>query len=457
MLTSAIEQARNLYENTDGIMVCDKFGYVEYMDWPGGGRLADEVVGMHVTQVYPELTNETSTIMRAIKTGTPRYDERQVIHSHKGDLLDIVSTTIPLFMNGEVVGAMTATIYYEHYKKRSRRTEGSREHLYVLDDIISQDPTMIALKERCKIIANNNSPVLLYGETGTGKELFAQSLHTCSSRNGKPFVSQNCAAIPNSLLEGIFFGVEKGSFTGAETRKGLFEQADGGTLFLDEINSMDLTMQAKLLKIIEEQQVRRLGSTKNTYFDTRIICAMNQEPMEVVKTGKMREDLFYRISVVRIDIPPLRNRKQDIMILTDYFIQEFNQKMNKNIRGISELVKMTFESYDWRGNVRELKNTLEGSFSFCTSSTINMLDIPNFQGRPCQPRDCQPEGPKQQPFYDESLSLSENVAAYERTIILQVLNQTGNRVSQAARKLGLSRQSLTYKMEKYGIYAHPYG
>ena len=450
MIANAIEQARHLYAHVDGIMICDKHGYVEYLEWSGCSYSAWEVVGKHITEVYPELTPQTSTIMLALQTGMPIYDERQVLHSYKGELLDIVSTTIPLMMDGEVVGAMNATIFHERYKRSKQRSGTSQENLYVLDDIISQDPTMIALKERCSIIANNDSSVLLYGETGTGKELFAQSLHTCSRRAGRPFISQNCAAIPQSLLEGIFFGVEKGSFTGAEDRKGLFELADGGTLFLDEINSMDLAMQAKLLKVIEEQRVRRLGGTKLRFFNTRIICAMNQEPTEVLNTGKMREDLFYRISVVRIDIPPLRNRKQDIMILTDYFIEQFNRKMNKRIKGVSELVRMTFESYDWRGNVRELRNTVEGAFSFCCGNTINMIDIPNLQSRCADSREPTSLRPRAPEFYNESLTLAENVAIYEESIIRQVLEKSGN-YTAAARQLGLSRQTLAYKAQKYGI------
>lgn len=450
MITNALEQAKRLYAETDGVMVCDKYGYVEYMKWYSDVLRSEEVTGKHVTDVYPELDDETSTIMRAIKSGQPRYDERQVIHSFKGDLLDIVSSTIPLFIGKEVVGAMTATVFYEKYKQMKRTAGRGQEDLYVLDDIISQDPTMIALKERCNIIANTDSPVLLYGETGTGKELFAQSLHTSSRRSGKPFVSQNCAAIPESLLEGIFFGVEKGSFTGAESRKGLFELADGGTLFLDEINSMDIAMQAKLLKVIEEQQVRRLGSTKTTRFNTRIVCAMNQEPSEVLKSGQMREDLFYRISVVRIDIPPLRSRKQDIMILTDYFINYFNRKMGKSIRGVSELVKMTFQNYDWRGNVRELRNTLEFSFNICPGNIINMRDIPNIQMEEAHAASAPAAEPERVPLYDESLSLTENVTAYERAVICRVLESSAN-VTEAARQLGLSRQTLSYKLEKYHI------
>ncbi len=466
MITNALVQARQLYEDTDGVLVCDKYGYVEFMKWFHDGILADEVVGMHVTDVYPELNNQTSTIMRVIESGKPRFDERQVIHTCRGELLDIVSSTIPLMAGNEVIGAMTSTIFYEKYqagKGLPRRQQGD---LYTLDDIISQDPIMIALKERCTLIANNDSPVLLYGETGTGKELFAQSLHTCSHRAKKPFISQNCAAIPESLLEGIFFGVEKGSFTGAENRKGLFELADGGTLFLDEINSMELSMQAKLLKAIEEQQVRRLGSAKSTHFHTRIICAMNQNPAEVLHAGLMRTDLFYRICVVRIDIPPLRDRKPDVMILTDYFINYFNRKMGKSIRGVSALVKMTFQNYNWKGNVRELRNTLEYAFNLCQGSIINMSDLPDILQENYRIQSCLQEMESSHSIihekkeetiteknafpYDEALSLTENTSAYEKEAISRILAKTDS-ITEAAKLLRISRQTLSYKIEKYRL------
>ena len=467
MITNALVQARELYEDTDGVMVCDKYGYVEYMKWFHDGILAcEEVIGIHVTDVYPELDNQTSSIMRVIESGEPRFDERQVIHTCKGKLLDIVSSTIPLLAGEEVIGAMTSTIFYDKYRKGKGLPKRQQGDLYTLDDIISQDPIMIALKERCALIANNDSPVLLYGETGTGKELFAQSLHTCSYRAKKPFISQNCAAIPESLLEGIFFGVEKGSFTGAENRKGLFELADGGTLFLDEINSMDISMQAKLLKAIEEQQVRRIGSARSTSFHTRIICAMNKSPAEVLRAGLMRTDLFYRICVVRIDIPPLRDRKPDVMILTDYFINYFNRKMGKSIRGVSALVKMTFQNYNWKGNVRELKNTLEYAFNLCESPMINMGDLPDILQEDSELGNFLPErhteaAKEQAPdkkeqekagfFYDEALSLTENTAAYEKEVISRILAKTAS-VTEAARLLKISRQTLSYKMEKYCLY-----
>lgn len=229
-------------------------------------------------------------------------------------------------------------------------------------------------------------PCFSTGRREPGKELFAQSLHTCSHRAQKAFYLPELRGDPESLLEGIFFGVEKGSFTGAENRKGLFELADGGTLFLDEINSMDISMQAKLLKAIEEQQVRRIGSAKSTHFHTRIICAMNKSPAEVLRAGLMRTDLFYRICVVRIDIPPLRDRKPDVMILTDYFINHFNRTMGKSIQGVSALVKMTFQNYNWKGNVRELKNTLEYAFNLCQGNIINMGDLPDILQEDLEPQ-----------------------------------------------------------------------
>ncbi len=452
MITHAFEQAKQLYNDTDGILVCDKYGYIELAYWGNGIDLpTSEAEGRHITEAYPELDEQTSTIMRTLATGEPSYDERQVIHNFRGDLLDIVTSTLPLFNKDELVGAMTASISYEKYRKLIEKKDSGKSSLYILDDIISQDPTVVALKERCRMIADNDSPVLLYGETGTGKELFAQSLHTSSKRAKKPFISQNCAAIPESLLEGIFFGSEKGSFTGAETRKGLFEMADGGTLFLDEINSMELSMQAKLLKAIEEQRVRHLGGLRDIPFDARIICAMNQEPMEVLKNHQIREDLFYRISVVRIDIPPLRNRKNDIMILTDYFIRHYNQKFKRNIQGVSELVKMTFQNYNWKGNVRELKNTIEGIFNICTGTIINMGDIPNIMQKNSEDEDVYINNfLPLKAHYDYSCSLQENVQAYEKSMIERALKNAAS-ITDAARMLKISRQCLSYKIEKYNI------
>lgn len=450
MIPSYFSQVANLYDDTNGIMICDAAGYVEYLRWMPEEYLSlSDCVGMHITEVYPDLDENTSTVMQTLKTGKASYDVRQQIRNCKGMLVDIVTTTLPIFHGGNLIGAITASVLYDSYKKPSKKLKAKRE-LYVLDDIITQNSIMQSLKERCTLIAESDSPVLLYGETGTGKELFAQSLHTSSSRRDKPFISQNCAAIPETLLEGIFFGAEKGSFTGAETRKGLFELADGGTLFLDEINSMDISMQAKLLKVIEEQKARRLGGYKDIHFQTRILCATNQPPIEAVHAGKMREDLFYRLSVVRMDIPPLRERREDIPLLTDYFIQYFNQKMGKNVQGISALVQLAFEKHAWSGNIRELRNVIEGAFNMMRGNVINMTDIPQIFSK--SEAEEQAEAPAvSEPFLAAGRSLTEQVQAFERQLLQQALSQTPN-LTAAAKLLKISRQNLSYKLEKYGLF-----
>ena len=232
------------------------------------------------------------------------------------------------------------------------------------------------LKEKLKKVALTNSAVLIEGETGTGKDMIAKILHSESPRKNMPFITQNCAAIPNELLESIFFGTVKGAYTGAENRKGLFELADGGTLFLDELSSMDLNLQAKILKAIEEGYIRRIGGTTNIKINVRLVSAMNIKPEIAISKNLIRKDLFYRLSVVRFEIPPLRKRKEDILLLSFYFIEKYNKEMGKNVKEISEMVKTIFLNHSWSGNVRELKNVIESIFNFIETTTITMRDIP---------------------------------------------------------------------------------
>ena len=219
--------------------------------------------------------------------------------------------------------------------------------LFRLDDIITQNPEMLTLKDTVQRVAANTSPVLIWGETGTGKELFAQSLHSHSSRARGPFVAQNCAAIPTTLLESTLFGTTRGSYTGAENRKGLLKQADGGTLFLDEVNSMDLSLQAKILKAIEEKRFRPVGGEQDVHSDVRIVSAMNVDPITAVREGLLRRDLFYRLGVVQLALPPLRKRPEDIPLLTDFYVEQYNRNMGRAISGVSELVRNALLAYDW--------------------------------------------------------------------------------------------------------------
>ena len=212
---------------------------------------------------------------------------------------------------------------------------GQHRQLYTADDIISDCIQLQEVKRKIKKVAQTDSSVLIFGKTGTGKEMVAESIHTGGKRKAKRFISQNCAAIPASLLESILFGTVKGSFTGAENRIGLLESADGGTLFLDEINNMDLSIQAKILKAIEEQRITRVGDYESKLIDVRIIAATNQDPWQLVKDMRLREDLYYRLRVVQIDLPLLSERKGDIDLLTKYFIKKYNKRMGKNVMGLN--------------------------------------------------------------------------------------------------------------------------
>ena len=206
--------------------------------------------------------------------------------------------------------------------------------------------------------------MLIYGETGTGKELFAQSIHYEGIRKDGPFIAQNCAAIPETLLEGILFGTEKGGFTGAIQRKGIFEQANGGTLLLDEINSMSNELQAKLLRVLQEGYIRRIGGVKDIPIDVKIIATTNEEPLESIKNGTLRKDLYYRLNVIYINIPPLRERKEDILVLSNHFIDKYNFILGKNIHGIEDEVLQCFYRHSWLGNVRELENAIEAAMNY---------------------------------------------------------------------------------------------
>ena len=437
MITNALVQARQLYEDTDGVLVCDKYGYVEYLKWFHEGFLSDEAIGMHVTEVYPELDNQTSSIMRVIESGVPRFDERQVIHNCKGELLDIVSSTIPLLAGSEVVGAMTSTIFYDKYRAGKGLPKRRQGELYTLDDIISQDPIMIALKERCALIANNDSPVLLYGETGTGKELFAQSIHNASDRRDGPFVAINCAAVSNSLLESELFGYEAGSFTGASRggREGVFELAHGGTLFLDEIGEIPRETQVELLRVLQEKEIRRVGGSRVIPVDVRIIAATNKDLLQETVEGRFREDLYYRLDVLDLKLPPLRERGDDVKILGLHLFRQLPGGKDPIMQSQFLYLLEQAGPYQWYGNIRELQNFVERAnilMRNAGASSVTVSDILRRRAEPA-PEPCQ-----------------ETESRDRRAIEAALHNHPGS-MADAARSLGCSRQTLWRKMKKYGI------
>jgi Nif-specific regulatory protein len=294
------------------------------------------------------------------------------------------------------------------------------------------------LLEMVRKVAQTDSTVLILGESGTGKSLIAKKIHLLSDRREKPFITINCAAIPENLLEAELFGYERGAFTGATTRKkGKFELAEGGTVFLDEIGDMPLSLQAKLLRVIQDREVERLGGEKTIKVDVRIIAATNKDLQTLVRDGKFREDLYYRLNVVPIYIPPLRERKEDIPLLAEHFLEKFNRKYSKSVRFSPEAIKTLME-YPWHGNVRELENIVE-RLVIMNEGVIRDRDLPSHILAYADVVDIAPS------------KLPQELEKTERERIEEALKKTGYVKSRAAKLLGYTLRQLDYRIQKYGI------
>lgn len=459
MLRRYVEQILNLYNCIDGIVVVNAKGIIEYFTTyrPDVNKLKEkDLVGRHILEIYPNLTEETSSLLRVLRSGKPISNEFQELSTYDGQSINAVNTTMPIKEGEKIVGAVDFSRYVDFPYERQDITlklkpQAEEGILYTLDDIVTSDPQMEQVKERIRLVADTDSSVLIYGETGTGKELAAQSIHTCSHRKNKRFISQNCAAIPANLLESILFGTVKGSYTGAENRPGLFELANGGTLFLDEINSMEISVQAKLLKAIEEKKVTRIGAAEPIPVQVKIVSAVNQNPIECVKEGLLREDLFFRLSVVQVTLPPLRERINDLSFMTNHFISEYNRKMNRKILGIDEVVERIFRSYNWPGNIRELKNVIEGAFNVTSAGFIQKKDLPEYLPAAEKKIESISEWGISSVDLDlPNFSLNEYMAETEKALIRRALAESGS-LTEAARKLKISKQALNYKLEKYCI------
>lgn len=296
-------------------------------------------------------------------------------------------------------------------------------------------------------VANSKSSVLVYGETGTGKELIVSSIHNSGYRKNKPFIALNCAALPESILEGLLFGSRKGAFTGAENKKGIFEEASGGTIYLDEINSMPMALQAKLLRVLQEKTVMPLGASKSIDVDVRVIASTNQTVDELLASKAIREDLLYRLNTISIDIPPLRDRTEDIGLLVDYFIKKYNHEFEKNVLGVTQNALLFLMENDWKGNVRELEHVIEAAMNMVESGQkIEVEHLPAYLTlvHPRMLDDINAEN-------SDTFSLNHALENYEKKLIMAALQQSRWKIIDAAKKLQIPRTSLQYKMEKYGI------
>ncbi|MBI2447117.1 MAG: sigma-54-dependent Fis family transcriptional regulator [Candidatus Omnitrophica bacterium] len=329
-----------------------------------------------------------------------------------------------------------------------RRELGER---YKFDNIIGTSGRMMEVLAIIGKIVDTSVTVLLHGETGTGKELIARAIHYNSPRKDNPFVKMNCVAIPDTLLESELFGHEKGAFTGAVSRKlGKFELANEGTLFLDEIGDMNLLTQAKLLRVLQEKEFERVGGTESVKVDVRIISATNKDMEKAIKTGEFREDLYYRLNVVPVILPPLRDRKDDIPLLFEYFMEKFNKELNKNIKHIAFDAIELLMKYDWPGNVRELENVLQRAIVLEKGDTLTREYLP--MAIKARGEDIKLDLDKASFFTNLPHAIKGIVADVEKQIIIKTLNSTNWNRSKAAEHLRISRKSLHNKMTKYGLF-----
>lgn len=451
-------------DNIDlGIAVIDKDGYFTYYNNAMGeleGLESKDVLGKHIFHVFPSIDINNSTIFRCLKTGTSIFNDIQSYLNVKGRKIFSIVTDIPVIVDGETIGAIeiaqdigrVETLYnsidnwYNKNVPKKISDNSEKTNYYNFDDFITCNKDLLKLIEKVKKMARYDSNVLIYGETGTGKEIFAQSIHNSSRRRDKPFIAQNCAAIPENLLESILFGTEKGSFTGALDKEGLFEQADGGTLLLDELNSLPIYLQAKLLRVLQEGYIRKVGGSTDKKIDVRVIATINEKPSELIKMGKLREDLFYRLSILYIYIPPLRARKEDLFALTNYYFEKYSSMINVKTPKISDEVINLFDKYEWKGNVRELKNVIEYiMMTIDEAKSVKMKHLPNYLVERFK-NDIDTDED-----IDEKKSYQDMVSSFEKKLIIETLIKCRWNVSRTSKMLNIKRQTLQNKIKKFGI------
>lgn len=431
------EQIRTIVDFVhDGIIAIDKEGRVSIYN-----RMAEkifkrppaEAVGRKVETVVPN-----TRLYEVIETGKPQIGELQ-------EVLGTMITTnrVPIVVGNEVVGAVATfqdVTMLQKVEQKIRRQLADRGlvAMYTFDDIIYSSEKMKDVVNQAKKYALLDSTVLIFGETGTGKELFAQSIHNASRRKNGPFVAINCAALPENLLESELFGYAEGAFTGARKggKAGLFELAHGGTIFLDEIGEMPPGLQSKLLRVIQERRVMRIGDDRLIPVDVRIICATNRELVEMIKQGKFRVDLFYRINVLQINIPPLRERKEDLDVLVPHFIKKYSLGCGKYINGLTSRAMDFLKTFNFPGNVRELESIIERACALCEGTLIDVGDIRFYQR---EESDVMPK------MESHDIKPLEEI---EREYIAKAIRLAGGNLSEAARKLGVNRTTLWRKLKE---------
>lgn len=454
-----------LHEVEEGIHIVDKNGttlvYNKAMERIEGLE-SEQVVGKYLLDVFPTWQIENSTLLSAINKQQSVHKEMQSYLNLKGKKITTMNTTFPIFHEGIVIGAVEIAKNLTNVNNMSEQILELQERLmkpektkkratvyYDFDSILGNNKKLLEAIKMAKRAAMSSSSVLIEGETGTGKELFAQSVHSGSIRSEKPFIAQNCAAFPESLLESILFGTVKGSFTGALDKPGLFEQANGGTLLLDEINSMSVTLQAKLLRVLQEGYIRRIGGSKDVIVDVRILATTNESLIDLVEKGEFRKDLFYRLNVINIKIPSLRERLDDVKLLSEHFIRLYNEKLGKDVWMIGKDIEALFQDYTWPGNIRELQNMIETAMNMVIDEHVITKEHLAHKMEELDHRRSQDVS--QQSKIDLSNGINEYLEGLEKQLIKEQLQKFSNNISKTAKTLKISRQNLQYKIKKYEL------
>lgn len=449
--------------------------------WDGEGRMltineaavkleshvAQDAVGLRSAELYSPQNDSPLAIPYCLEQKKPLLNLRQDFVTHTGKELQIFSDNYPLMKDGQLLGAVSMMEDHSKLDEMNKRIIEMQRNLadqarpksggkgkpslltarYSFNDIVYCGAAMRELVDRCKRIAPSDSHVMIYGETGTGKELFAQSIHNASRRASGPFLAINCAAIPDTLLEALLFGTEKGAYTGAEQREGLLEQANGGTLLLDEINSMNITLQSKLLRVLQEGNYRRVGGSKLMDLDVRVISNINIPPAQAIEENLLRKDLYYRLGVINLTIPPLRERQEDIALLSRIFIANKSKALQKNITGLDPATLELFQLYSWPGNVRELQHAIEYAMNIVPNeaTSIHPTALPEHILTAVNGRQTPETGRPPQSSMDMVMD------AAGRRFLLDLLREHQGNISRTARTMGITRQNLQYRIRKLGI------
>jgi transcriptional regulator with PAS, ATPase and Fis domain len=427
----------------EGIFDIDRNGYIKHCNSTAEKLFSvpkSRIVGNHINEYM-----RGAPALDVIGTGKG-YTEREEVYRTAAGVRHFIVTAGPYFCGAETEGVVISFRGIEEAQKLAYSINTGALK-YTFDDIIGGDAAMLHIKNQAVTIARGSSTVLITGESGTGKEMFAKAIHYSGLRAGGPFVTVNCGAIPENLLESELFGYEKGAFTGASERgkAGKFELADGGSIFLDEIGDMPLHLQVKLLHVLQNMRFERVGGNKSLAVDVRVIAATNKDLEEMIRLGTFREDLYYRLSVIPLTTPPLRGRREDIRLLMDHFLAKYNAFMSKTIVGFTEQAESIYENYGWPGNVRELENAVEYGVNMACGDRIDADAIPARILRGEEERACSPR---------EGLSLSKRLRSHEREIIAERLKQygnTGEAKDAVAKELGISRATLYRRLAEFDI------